>query len=423
MERDSTSRTSGATLNRRSFLRAATTTVATSVAATLGSPARPIAASINTPHIKNLRRLGRTNLEISDISYGSSRTTDPEIVRHALSRGINYFDTAESYKGGGSEESFGVALAGHREEVILASKTQCGTRTVQSELMRALEGSLRRLRTDRIEIYFNHAVNSVDRLKNEEWAAFADEAKQQGKIRFTGISGHGGNLVECIDYAVANDLVDVLLVGYNFGQDPAFYQRFIRNFDFVALQTGLSEALDRARKKDVGVVAMKTLRGARLNDMRPYEYGDATTAQAAFRWTLRGGHVDALIVSMTSKEQIDEYVAASGGAKPTAAELDWLDRYLASAPEGYCEHGCDLCESSCPAGVAISEVLRTRMYARDYEDLAYAREDYAKLEANAAPCVGCSAPCAGACPAGIELGTLTRETHRQLAQSGRLTRL
>lgn len=405
-----TSRTSALSLDRRTFLRAATTTLFTT---TLGHAAQPAAAS-DTPEIRIHRRLGHTNLDISDISYGSSRTADPEIVRHALARGINYFDTAESYKGGASEESIGVALAGHREEVILASKTKCSVGTRQAELMRALEGSLRRLRTDRIDIYFNHAVNSIDRLQNDEWYAFAESAKKQGKIRFTGMSGHGGNLVECIDHAVANDLVDVLLVGYNFGQDPAFYKRFIRNFDFVALQTGLPESLDRARKKGIGVIAMKTLRGARLNDMRPFEYGGATTAQAAFRWTLRGGHVDALIVSMTSTEQIDEYVAASDGARPSAAELDWLDRYLASAPEGYCEHGCNICESSCPAGVAISEVLRTRMYARDYDDIEFAREEYAKLEANAAPCVGCAAPCTGACPAGIDIGYLTRETHREL---------
>ena len=160
---------------------------------------------------------------------------------------------------------------------------------------------------------------------------------------------------------------------------------------------------------------MKTLRGARLNDMRPYEYGGATTAQAAFRWTLQGGHVDALIVSMTSPEQIDEYVAASGGARPTAAELDWLDRYLASSPEGYCEHGCNLCQTSCPEGVEIAEVLRTRMYAHDYEDLALAREDYARIEANAEPCATCPAPCAGSCPAGIELERLVGQTHQELA--------
>jgi predicted aldo/keto reductase-like oxidoreductase len=399
------------TVDRRTFLRGAASTL---VAASVGSASEPLAAS-GTPEIRERRRLGRTELRISDISYGSSRTADPDVVRHALARGINYFDTAESYKSGASEESIGVALAERREDVILASKTKCDADSRRADLMHALEASLRRLRTDRIDVYFNHAVNAVSRLQNDEWGEFAADAKKQGKIRFTGMSGHGGRLVECIDFAVENDLVDVLLVGYNFGQDPAFYQRFIRSFDFVAPQTGLPEALDRARKKDIGVIAMKTLRGARLNDMRPYEFGGATTAQAAFRWTLGGGHVDALIVSMTNAEQIDEYVAASGGATPAAAELDWLDRVLASAPEGYCEHGCDRCASSCPEGVAISEVLRTRMYARDYEDLDLAREDYAKLDANASPCLECSAPCAQSCPAGIDIGRVNRATHRQLA--------
>ena len=60
--------------------------------------------------------------------------------------------------------------------------------------MRALEGSLRRLRTDRIDIYFNHAVNDVARVQNPEWPEFVAKAKQQGKIRFTGVSGHGGRL-------------------------------------------------------------------------------------------------------------------------------------------------------------------------------------------------------------------------------------
>jgi hypothetical protein len=401
--------TQHAGLDRRRFLKAGAVAVAT---ATAGVPARPAAAS--DPHIRERRTLGRTGLEIADIGYGSSRTTDPAVVSHALARGIDYFDTAESYKGGESETSIGQALAGHREKVVLASKVSFKPHHTRADAMKALEGSLRRLRTDRIEIYFNHAVNAIERLQNDEWYAFAEQAKTQGKIRFTGISGHGGNLVDCIDHAVEHDLADVILAGYNWGQDPAFYQRFLRNFDFVAPQVGLPEALDRARAKGIGVIAMKTLRGARLNDMRPYEYGGATTAQAAFRWTLRGGHVDSLVVSMTSKEQVDEYVAASGAAKPTAAELDWLDRYLAHAPEGYCEHGCSACETSCPAGVPISEVLRTRMYARDYDDLAYARENYARLAENAAACSTCAAPCAGSCPASIDVPRLTRDTHRLL---------
>lgn len=396
-------------IDRRRFMQAS---AAAMTAAAVGPAARPAAAA--EPKIRAKRKLGRTGLEISDIGYGSSRTTDPAIVRHALERGVDYFDTAESYEGGESETSIGEALVGRRNDVTLASKAKCGVRTTEAELMQALEGSLKRLRTDRIDVYFNHAVNDVARLQNEAWSTFVQKAKTQGKIRFTGMSGHGGNLVECIDHAVKHDLVDVLLVGYNWGQDPAFYERFLRNFDFVAPQVGLPDALDRARAKGIGVVAMKTLRGARLNDMRPFEYGGATTAQAAFRWTLQGGHVDSLIVSMKSKEMVDEYVAASGGAKPTAAELDWLDRYLASAPEGYCEHGCAVCEASCPESMPIAEVLRTRMYARDYGDLDFARRDYAQLDVDATACAACAAPCAGSCPVGIDVPRLVRDTHQIL---------
>lgn len=395
--------------DRRQFMQGSVAIVA---AAAVGSHAAPIAAA--EPRIRAHRTLGRTGLRVSDIGYGSSRTTEADVVRHAMSRGVDYLDTAESYKDGASERAIGEAIAGRRESVVLASKTSCEVGTTKAELMKALEGSLARLGTDHIDVYFNHAVNDIERLKNEAWFEFASEAKAAGKIRFTGMSGHGGNLVACIDHAVEHDLFDVLLVGYNWGQDPAFYQRFLRNFDFVALQVGLTDALDRARAKGVGVIAMKTLRGARLNDMRPYEYGGATTAQAAFRWTLQGGHVDSLIVSMTSNAQVDEYVAASGGEKPTAAELDWLDRYLAQAPEGYCEHGCSVCEASCPAGVPIAEVLRTRMYARDYADPELARSDYARLATNASACVGCAAPCAGSCPVGIDVPRLSLDTHRAL---------
>jgi predicted aldo/keto reductase-like oxidoreductase len=406
---------------RREFLKAGAAALGASTlgpgALALGGPGAAWAEPEGTPRIRRYRKLGRTGLEISDVSFGSSRTADPRNARHALERGINYFDTAESYKDGASEEAIGRALAGRRDDCFLASKVSCGTSDTRADLQRALEGSLRRLQTDHIDVYFNHAVNDVDRLKNDEWHEFATRAKEQGKIRFTGMSGHAGRLVECIDHAVANDLVDVLLVGYNFGQDPAFYERFVSRLDFVAVQPGLPAALARAHAKGVGVIAMKTLRGARLNDMRPYERPGGTFAQAAFRWTLSNPHVDALVVSMNDPDQIDEYVAASGAPAPDGAALDLLEEYVLSEREGYCEHGCSACQGVCPAGVPIEEVLRTRMYATHYGDLEYARRDYAKLGPGAAPCATCTdMPCLGACPGGLPIGHLTRATHPLLAR-------
>jgi uncharacterized protein len=364
--------------------------------------------------------LGRTGLRVSDISFGGSRlgAGEKDTVRHALDHGINYFDTADSYRGGDSETTIGEVLRGKRDRVYIASKTWAGASDRRDSMMRALEQSLRRLHTDYLDVYFNHAVNDVDRLKNPEWREFTARAKQQGKIRFVGMSGHAGRLIECLDYAVDTDAVDVVLVAFNFGQDPAFLQQFTRSFDFVARQPELPRVLQKAKAKGVGVVAMKTLMGARLNDMRPFEKGGATFAQAAFRWVLSSRYADALIVSMTGKEVIDEYLGASGWQSSAREDLPLLRRYAALNGSSHCRHACEECLHACPYGVQIGDVLRARMYAVDYGDMTLARSEYAMLPAGAAPCLTCAAqPCHGACPHGVPIERLLAPTHRMLAQA------
>jgi hypothetical protein len=375
--------------------------------------ARGAALAEDAPRVRRRVRLGRTGLEVPDVGFGSSRLRGDEgVVRHALARGITYFDTAESYTGGQSEETLGRALRGVREQVTLVSKVEAGPDERADAMMRRLEESLRRLQTDRVEIYFNHAVNDPARMANPEWAAFTERARQQGKIRFRGMSGHGGRLAECLDHAIDHDLVDAVLVAHNFGQDPAFHERFTKQLDFVAVQSELPRLLAKAKQKDVGVVAMKTLRGARLNDMRPYEAGGATFAQAALRWTLSNPHVDALVVTMTSAEQVDEYLGASGWTRSAAGDARLLVAYERMAHGRICRQGCGACESACPAGVPVADVLRARMYAVDYGDAALGREAYAALGAGAAACAACSGqPCLGACPDGVPIAQLARDAH------------
>lgn len=362
--------------------------------------------------------LGRTGLEMADISFGSSRLREGEerLVHHALDKGVNYFDTAESYTGGQSERVLGNALKGRREQVVIASKTLAGPVARKWELMANLEASLRRLQTDHVEIYFNHAVNDTARLDNPEWHEFCARAKEQGKILFTGMSGHAGRLVECLDHAFAKDMVDVVLVSLNFGQDPEFHERFIRGFDFVARHPELPRALRRAKELGVGVIAMKCLMGARLNDMRPYERGDASFAQAAFRWSLSQEYVDALVISMTSEAKIDEFLGASAGRSLAAGDKALLSTYAALNGDSQCRQGCNDCAGACPFEVPIADVLRTRMYAVDYQDLAFARSEYAGLDGSAAACLGCDgAPCRDACTYGLSIADLCAPTHRMLA--------
>jgi predicted aldo/keto reductase-like oxidoreductase len=367
------------------------------------------------PRLQRTVTLGRTGLEVSEIGFGSASSSDADLVRHALERGVTFFDTAESYRFGWSEEALGAGLKGVRDRVVLSSKTKAGTGDSEAEMMAALEGSLKRLQTDYLDIYFNHAVNDVRRMQNPEWRTFTERARDQGKIRFRGMSGHGSRLAECLDYAIEEDLVDVVLTAYSFGQDPDLYDRLRHTFHFVALQPDLPRALEKAKAKDVGVIAMKTLMGARLNDMRPYESEGYSFAQAALRWVLSSPRVDAALISMTSTAKIDEYVAASGGREIRQGDLDLLERYAALQGRSYCRHGCNACEGACPEGVEIAEVLRTRMYAVDYRDQALALEDYAKLGSGAEACLACThQACLGACPYGLPVPTLTRDAATRL---------
>ena len=369
------------------------------------------------PEVKKFKTLGRTGLDISDISFGSSRLRSGQenLVKHAMDRGINYFDSAHSYSRGQSETVIGNAIKGKRDQVYLVSKTQTNARWTTDQIMDHLEESLKRLKTDYVDVYLNHAVNDVERMKSDGWQGFVEKATKQGKIRFSGMSGHAGRLNECLEYSLDEDLCDVILVSYNFGRDPSFIANMTRGMDMVRLQPDLPKLLEKAKKKKVGTIAMKTLSGARLNDMRDYETEEGTFAQAAFRWVLADSNVDALIVSMTSESSIDEYLVASGDEEISYYDQKLLRRYAQLNSTNYCRQGCDDCYGSCPYNVQIADVLRTRMYATDYQDVEMARAEYANIAIDGKACLTCSgAPCKDACTYGIAIADLCAPTHRML---------
>ncbi len=403
--------------SRRDFLRAS----AAASAALPFAGAAGAAAGNEIPASGEVRRyatLGRTGLRISDVSFGSSRLRpgQEDLVHMALERGINYFDTAESYTRGDSETVLGKALKGKRDQVVVTSKVVTAEDVGAKWLMEMLEGSLQRLQMDYVDVYMNHAVNDVAVMQNPEWHAFVDKARQQGKIRYAGMSGHAGRLIECLDYVFDEDLVDVVLVAHNFGQDPKFYESVTRSMDFVATQQDLPRVLAKGKAKNVGITVMKTLKGARLNDMRPFETGGATFAQAALRWVLSNPQVDSAVITMNSAEKINEFLGASGWRKLASGDMELLERYAMLNGDSYCRHVCNDCEGACPYGVPIADVLRTRMYAVDYQDVAFARDEYAMLKTNAAACLSCDGqPCASACTHRIPIDQFCAPTHRLLA--------
>jgi predicted aldo/keto reductase-like oxidoreductase len=171
----------------------------------------------------------------------------------------------------------------------------------------------------------------------------------------------------------------------------------------------------------MGVVAMKTLRGAKLNDMGPYQKDGDTFAQAAFRWVLSNPWVDALIVTMNSPRQVDEYIAASGSTKLSRHDLELLDRYTELNDATYCRPVCDACATSCPVQVPIADVLRHKMYFEDYGAERMARERYEQLTTNASACLTCAdQTCANACVYHLPIPQLTRQAHAELRWTHRL---
>ena len=404
---------SGLSTSRRQFLRAG---AAASAAAPLASA---LANDLTQPgEVRRYATLGRTGLKISDVSFGTAslRPGQENLVHFALERGINYFDTAESYSGGNSETVLGKALKGKRDQVVITSKVVTEPDSSAEWLMDALDGSLKRLQMDYVDIFMNHAVNDIAVMRNPEWHAFIDRAKQQGKIRFAGMSGHAGRLIDCLEYAFDEDIVDAVLVAHNFGQDPKFYERVTRSMDWVATQQDLPRLLAKGKAQGVGVTVMKTLRGARLNDMRPYEKDDATYAQAALRWVLSNPHVDAAVITMNSVDKVNEFLGASGWRKLAYHDMRLLEQYARLNHATYCDNVCNDCAGACPYGVPIEEVLRTRMYAVDYQDVTLARREYGMLKSNAEACLSCDGqPCANACTHGISIAEFCGPTHTLLA--------
>ena len=148
------------------------------------------------------RQLGRSGVRVSKLCLGTmnfaGRTDEAEgkrIVDEAIASGINFIDTADVYARGGSEQILGKALAenGHRDDVVLATK---GVATMgkgpndrgasRYHLARAVEASLRRLQTDRIDLYYLH-ITDIDTPVDETLDAL-DILVRQGKILYVGTS-------------------------------------------------------------------------------------------------------------------------------------------------------------------------------------------------------------------------------------------
>lgn len=248
-------------------------------------------SSAAAPKIKHYRPLGKTGLELSDISMGAA--VDDAVIRYAVDRGINFFDTADSYYSGQGEEALGRALKDVRDKCIIATKHMVEPGWKKETLMEKVNASLKRLDMDYVDLLFMQGVGDPAIFKNEEILSAYDELKEQGKYRFLCFSTHDTDVVA--PAAIESGLFSAALLMYIPNMFPKMEET----------HTKLYEA-------GLGIIAMKTLRGGEAAKVLEKAKPGMTFAQAAIQWALLDKKISSVLISMRTFEHVDEYLKVSG---------------------------------------------------------------------------------------------------------------
>lgn len=252
------------------------------------------------------RPLGRTGERLTIIGMGGARfhlipfDEGVALVRRAFDLGINYFDMARSYWNGRAEEVYGAAIPPFRKKIFLTSKS--GKRSAK-EAMAELDESLRLMKTDYLDLWQIHGVNTEEDVQKVLAPGGALEAfvaaKKAGKVRFIGFTGHA---------------------------DPAFNLRMLRAYDgFDTTLMPLHAAdtyylsfeknvLPAAKERGIGILGMKIFGNAFL--LRTFSVGDC------LRYTL-SLPVSAVTLGFSTIGQLEDDVRVASKFQPmTQAEMD-----------------------------------------------------------------------------------------------------
>ena len=345
--------------SRRNFLAAGLALpAAASAARSSGSgpspsqrPARPSAGALQ------FRTLGKTGLRVTTVGYGCMITSDPTVITRAVDMGINYFDTSRNYQSGQNERMVGAALGAKRKDIFLSSK--CDQRTGPG-ILSELDTSLKELNTDHLDVWYLHGLGSPDQISDELLEA-QRKARQQGKVRFIGVSTH--TLPAIVDRVIEAKL-EVVLAVYNFAS---------------AAEWG--PAIEKLNRAGVGLVAMKVMaraigpRRSGGGPPKPAEFGPA-----ALKWVLKNPAVATTVPSMTDIDQLEQNFAVMAQQKFTDADQKILTARLKEIGPYFCRM-CGQCEGQCPKGLPVGDLVRFVMYADGYGQFPLGREHFQRMPA------------------------------------------
>ena len=314
-------------------------------------------------------RLGKTGLMVSRVGFGGipiQRLTEAEAVRvvqRCLDLGVTFLDTANGYST--SEERIGKAIAGRREQVIIATKTGARDRATAQE---HLELSLKRLNVETIDLWQFHNVSTFEDYEQVLGPDGAMEAAQRaleaGKVRHIGITHHS---------------MDVALKAVPSGH----FETIQFPFNFVTNEPA-EKLVPLAQKYDVGFIAMKPLGGGLLDD-----------ASLAIKYLLQFENAvpDPGVEKVAEIEEIAAIVAGSWELTPE--EWQEIERIRSEVGTRFCRR-CEYCQP-CPQGVRISMIVNLRSMCKRLPAGRLLEDWIAEAVKSAENCVECG-ECEEKCP-------------------------
>ena len=327
--------------------------------------------------------LGRTGLKTGRSGFGAipiQRIGFDEakaILRRAYEGGINLYDTARGYSD--SEEKIAYSLADVRHEIIIATKSHA---LKAEDLIRDLDTSLSKLKTDYIDIYQMHNPGYIPEYESDIYQALLD-AKKQGKIRFISVSNHRVDLAMKM---ADSGLFDTM-------QFPLSALSGEKDFELVRL----------CREKNVGFIAMKAMSGGLITDPVP-----------TFALLRSLGNV-VPIWGIQHMRELEQFLALEANPPEMNSEmLETIERDRAELSGEFCR-GCGYCMPDCPAKIPISTAARLSFMMRRTNPARFVLPDFRENMEKIGNCINCGS-CKSHCPYGLDTPNLLRKEYRLYKQ-------